>query len=438
MPLFTSEYVFSDDYPTIEPSLKLDFANARALDPRITFTRASTATYVGANGLIKTAGEDEARFDHDPSTGESLGLLIEESRTNLLPESEDLTSGLITTLSITTSNDAGVIAPDGTAGATRVIQDNTTAQHLIGDTAAGLTLGGYYTLSTFVKAGTTDLVWVSVNSYTNWVDDWNFFINLTTGSVYHNSNNISSANLKVEEYPNGWWRLSMVAQQEPAGGGAGGLWIGHANPDLSSSTNFAGDGSTYFYAWGFQMEAGSFPTSYIPTSGSTATRAIDVPVISGTRFSDFYNSSEGSIVVRYNINGYYATDGYNRIFEISDGTPNNRFTPLLNQTQQILYEVASIAGTNELTFNAIPISFGPFYTWVAGYKQNDFQRYSIDVNGNIDTNSDNTLNVSNLSVNQLNLGHQGDGAFRQLNGHLSSFLYYPKRLTNAQLQTLTQ
>ena len=65
MPLFTSEYVFSDDYPTIEPSLKLDFANARALDPRITFTRASTATYVGANGLIKTAGVDEARFDHD-------------------------------------------------------------------------------------------------------------------------------------------------------------------------------------------------------------------------------------------------------------------------------------------------------------------------------------------------------------------------------------
>ena len=82
MPVFTSELEFSDDYPTIEPSLKLDFANARALDPRITFTRASVATYVGKDGLIKTAGVNEPRFDHDRATGESLGLLIEEQRTN--------------------------------------------------------------------------------------------------------------------------------------------------------------------------------------------------------------------------------------------------------------------------------------------------------------------------------------------------------------------
>ena len=67
MPLFAQELELSDDYTTIEPSLKLDFANARALDPRITFTRASTATYVGRDGLIKTAGVDEPRFDHDLS-----------------------------------------------------------------------------------------------------------------------------------------------------------------------------------------------------------------------------------------------------------------------------------------------------------------------------------------------------------------------------------
>ena len=90
MPLFTPELEFSDDYPTIEPSLKLNFADARALDPRITFTRASTATYVGRDGLIKTAGVNEARFDHDPTTGESLGLLIEEERTNLIPNGDQI------------------------------------------------------------------------------------------------------------------------------------------------------------------------------------------------------------------------------------------------------------------------------------------------------------------------------------------------------------
>ena len=122
MPLITSDLEFSDDYPTIEPSLKLDFANARALDPRITFTRASTATYVGANGLIKTAGVNEPRFDHDPITGESLGLLIEESRTNSVEYSEDLSNAYWNKQNC--SLGATTVAPDGTNSAYLVIPNN--------------------------------------------------------------------------------------------------------------------------------------------------------------------------------------------------------------------------------------------------------------------------------------------------------------------------
>ena len=70
------------DYPTVLPTLDLDFANTKTLDPRITFTRASSGSYFGADGILKYAGVNEARFDHDPVTGESLGLLIEEQRTN--------------------------------------------------------------------------------------------------------------------------------------------------------------------------------------------------------------------------------------------------------------------------------------------------------------------------------------------------------------------
>jgi hypothetical protein len=63
------------NYPEIRPTLDLNFARVKALDPRITFTRSSGGSYVGADGLIKYAGVNEARFDHDPVTGESLGLL---------------------------------------------------------------------------------------------------------------------------------------------------------------------------------------------------------------------------------------------------------------------------------------------------------------------------------------------------------------------------
>jgi hypothetical protein len=66
------------DFPNVLPTLDLDFANSKTLDPRIDFTRASGGSYVGADGLIKYAGVNEARFDHDPVTGESLGLLVEE------------------------------------------------------------------------------------------------------------------------------------------------------------------------------------------------------------------------------------------------------------------------------------------------------------------------------------------------------------------------
>ena len=106
-------------YPTARPSLDLDFANTRCLDPRITFSRASTATFVGADGLIQTAATNVARFDHDPVTRESLGLLVEEARTNLITYSEQLNNtGWFKNL-VTVSANAGV-APDGTFTADQV------------------------------------------------------------------------------------------------------------------------------------------------------------------------------------------------------------------------------------------------------------------------------------------------------------------------------
>jgi hypothetical protein len=68
----------------IRPALLLNFVNTTALDSRITFTRASTATFIGSNGVIQSAAINAPRFDYNPSTLASRGLLIEETRTNLL------------------------------------------------------------------------------------------------------------------------------------------------------------------------------------------------------------------------------------------------------------------------------------------------------------------------------------------------------------------
>jgi hypothetical protein len=81
-------------------SLDLQFAADKTLTarkgPTPTFTRASTATFVGSDGLIQSAAINEARFDHDPVTLDCKGLLIEESRTNAIIQSDTLATQTIT------------------------------------------------------------------------------------------------------------------------------------------------------------------------------------------------------------------------------------------------------------------------------------------------------------------------------------------------------
>ena len=78
----------SNNFPTVSPTLNLNFAAAGRLDSRVTFTRSSTATYTNQIGLIQSAAVNEPRFDYDPVTLAARGLLVEESRTNLLTYSE--------------------------------------------------------------------------------------------------------------------------------------------------------------------------------------------------------------------------------------------------------------------------------------------------------------------------------------------------------------
>ena len=71
-------YDAASSCPNVKPSLILDFANSKVLDPRIDFTRSSTAAYTNAQGLVAYAANNQPRFDHDPVTQQCKGLLIEE------------------------------------------------------------------------------------------------------------------------------------------------------------------------------------------------------------------------------------------------------------------------------------------------------------------------------------------------------------------------
>lgn len=119
------------DLSGARPILDLRFADNKSLVDDITgtnfvtFTRASSGTYIGSDGLIKTATTDEPRFNHNPVTGESLGLLVEEQRSNLL-----LNSGTLSTQNVTVTAVAHTLSFTGTG--TITLSGTSTAGPLVG------------------------------------------------------------------------------------------------------------------------------------------------------------------------------------------------------------------------------------------------------------------------------------------------------------------
>jgi hypothetical protein len=269
-------------YPVIEPSLNLDFANSKKLDPRITFIRGSIGTYVGDDGLIKTAAQDEARFDHD-SDGNSLGLLVEESRTNLLPYSEDVTDYALR--SVTTPFDSSSVNPTGSLGSYKILSNPGPSAARINKS---LNSANNIVVSAFVKKSTHRYVLVGfgggINSFTALFD---IEPGLTSNRLLGQGGNGTFTNIDAgyQNFPNDWIRIWAVGTTSGTDGPTVGL-----GPDATTFniTTWTAAGTEEIYAWGLQYEDDtSFPTSYIPTEGSTVTRAADVASISGDNFGTF-------------------------------------------------------------------------------------------------------------------------------------------------------
>jgi len=108
-----------DLFPNVRPSFFNHFSKSKVLDPRFTYTRASTATYVDENGVLQVAAANQPRFDHDPVSGVCEGLLIESQRTNFLLWSRDLTQAAWTKVNASVALTA--TGADGTLNSASVI-----------------------------------------------------------------------------------------------------------------------------------------------------------------------------------------------------------------------------------------------------------------------------------------------------------------------------
>ena len=401
-------------------TMLLDFLNP-VLDPRITFSRGTGATRVNASGFIETVGNTTPRFDYDPVTLAPRGLLIEEARTNLLLRSDDWSNAAWSTSGATITANA-TASPDGTTNADALVEDASTGLHITQQfiTFANATA---YTVSVYIKAGSRTWVQVALPAAAFTASQGGFF-NLSGAGSLGTVTGTPTAR-SITAVGNGWYRITVTATSTAAAGGN--VAIVAASAD--GTTSYAGtNGSQALYAYGAQLEAGAFATSYIPTVASTVSRSADVATMTGTNFSTWFNAAAGTFV--FDGDSFAEQAGVNsyNLASANDGTSANYIRGYLYTNfagEEVVTASSAVANvTRTLWTQNSPFKFG--YVYAA----NDF---IASLNGAL-SSADTVGAVP--TVNRLSLG-SNNAVGGPLNGHIRQIAYYNTRLPNTQLQTLT-
>ncbi len=393
------------------------------------YTPTTTAPITRYVPKLMTAVSGQPRIDFDPVTLACRGLLIEESRTNLFQRSEEFDNAYWSKVSGTVTPNAST-APDGTTTMDKWVVDNTVTS-----TAAYLNLGvtkaasaTTYTLSYFVKAA-------EKGGFRIYVRD-----SATSANFSIVTFNITNGTIQTAASAGGTFTAASAPTPTDCGGGIYRCSLTFTTGTETSiairpfamnsdGTAFTGDGTSGIFVWGAQLEAGAFATSYIPTTTASATRAADVATMNGVNFSSWYRQDAGTFLVEAgaidNISGttaraYVSTfsSGLSDLFAIEARSSTNT---------RVRTVVGGVSVTPDVVFDALGVS-----TKIAGaYGSNGA---TVAVPGIAPA----TLTSSLPTATSMYLGGRADGvAGAQINGSIRRVIYWPSRLTDAQLQALT-
>jgi hypothetical protein len=206
--------------------------------------------------------------------------------------------------------------------------------------------------------------------------------------------------------------------------------------DVYSTTisSYTGDGFSGLFVWGAQAEAGAFPTSYIPTVDSQVTRSADNASMTGVNFSNWYNQTEGSFYVDADM--FETQFGFFRYLLAANdasGSTTNLVALLVPTNSSNMRFAANAAGAVSASLQQ-SLTLGSAFKGAVAYKVDDF---AVSYNG--ETPLTDTSGDAPSGINTLVFGNTSHtlGAGNHSSTHIRRVAYYPKRLTNAELQTLT-
>jgi hypothetical protein len=382
---------------------------------------------VGADGLIKTAAANEPRFDHNPTTGESLGLLVEEGRTNSLPYSQGFTAGWHTANAQVTTGQAD---PAGGTNAILVKQTNGTSTRQYISSSASTSILANFTVSVFVKYVNYDYVILSgVDEdpgpagvdFGNLLPKLRFQFSTETLALEESTWPSATATLSYgfQKFPNGWYRIWFTRSTAVRTNYWGIAVQSNYAVGISNLSTVVGDNSSSVLAFGFQVEQGAFPTSYIPTTTATVTRDADVASITGTNFSSWYRQDEGTW-----LGSISKISGGGRLVETTG--PGGAYSMSIRPSPTGVNFARNDSGSSGVLYTLLPVKIAASYSSPSIQGAVNGTLASLLTNGN-HSNSINTVEIGRLP---------SEGAY--LGGTIARLTYYPVRLPDATLQTLTK
>jgi len=344
---------------------------------------------------LMTAPAGVARFDHDPVTKESKGLLIESQSSNVWYS--DIMGG----------TDSDAVKPNGKTNGGRIIDRhapyNWYKQH-------SQTSGTTWTLSVFAKAGLGSGKTLFGFEGLNQTADTRYTFNLLNGTI--ETAEKLHAVAAITDVGGGWYRLSVTATS---------TGTGYITAHMGNSGN---DYENTVHAWGLQLEVGKFASSWIPDETAAATRNYDSAKISGTNFSDTVNPQNITVYAESDITHDYTWTNINStVFNLGP--------------DRVQYRIDDISGPEVLVFNP---------SLVAQLQNGDVSRnnhkaaiaYEYNNLRMSDTGKTVLSDTSCVWSDFTNLEIGAWGSAEHLNGYVKKIAVYNSLLTNAQLQALTQ
>jgi len=366
------------------------------LDPRITFTRNSPATYWDKNGVLRTAAVDEPRPYRNSTGGSVLGLMIEEAKTNLCKYATRLSNIAAWTYSLGAISDNAVVSPDGTQNASLLTFD--AGGQLIYQTIP-VTSGARYTFSYNIKLGTKPVNKFGVYDNTNlaWIVPTSTFAGAIKGE----------------------WVENVVSFDIPATCTSIRIY-----PDKSDNVSESGTSSV----WGVQLELNN-KSSFIYTEASVVTRQADVAVVQNENFSSWYNQAEGTLLTKIGIN--YTPPATQIPVALSAGSFND--STYVSVTSALLLRQGYVVGGTDQTASIAGKTVSLSENNIAfAYKANDFAE---SVNGQ-SVQIDGSGSLTGFDRMYIGLNYSGNGNWFS-SGYVSRIEYYNVRLPNSDLEKLS-